>query len=754
MVVAEPASLLTTLMDSLPMAAALVDSEMTYLAVNRYWLRLVAIAPGTPPSLIGQSHRHYFPDHGLRWPHIYQACARDPSYQWQDDRPGPVQGPLCWTARRWVNPNLSGTGEQQEGILLLADEMTSCPLPEARSPWQLHKEQIIHTLSSQIHQTLDLTSILQTTVQSVRQLLDTDRVVIYKFAPDWSGSVVVESVTEGCPSILDCQVHDPCFSEKYVEPYRHGRIHVVPDVQRSNLLPCYVDFLAQLQVRANLVAPIVCNNQLWGLICIHECRSTRLWQPMEKNLVDQLSTHVGIAIQQAELYQTLQVQLAEQEETLERAIADRFSKEAALRRSEQRRSLLFEQTPIAVIETDRQLKITAWNRAAERLFGYSVEEAVGQYIHTLIVPSQEHPFVVDVMMALMENGSSYQTENLNVTKSGQEILCEWHDVRLVDESGELVGIASLAIDITQRKQAERALRQSETALRNQAQQLEQMVQELKRTQMQLVQSEKMSSLGLLVAGMAHEINNPVNFISGNVTYAHDYLENLLEILHLYRTHYPTPNPAIQEAIERVDLDYILEDFPKLLESMQVGTQRIRQIVTSLRSFSRTDETALKLSDPHTGLDSTLMILSSRLRQNADQAAITVEKRYGDLPPVECFPGPLNQVFMNILSNAIDALEEQRSLPNATPTISITTEQSADDWVQVRIADNGPGIPSHLHHRIFDPFFTTKEPGKGTGLGLSICYQIITERHHGRVRCISEGDGGTEFVIELPIVQLR
>ncbi len=753
--VSDQASLLSTLLNSLPTAAALLDVEMNYLAVNQHWLRLVAIAPEVKNDWVGQSHRRYFPDHAKRWEQILATCQTDGSYQWQDDQPGFTQGGLCWTARAWSDGAGSAAPlDRPAGLLLMADEVTFCPLPQGRSPRQIQKEQIIHSLSSQIHQLLDLQQILQTTVKEVRQFLDTDRVLIYQFAPDWSGTIVVESVVEECPSVLGTSLHDPCFSEKYIEPYRHGRIHVVNNVQHANLVPCYVDFLKQFQVQANLVAPIICNGILWGLICVHECQAARAWQPIEMNLVEQLATHVGIAIQQAELYQQQQQQLAEQEMTLEQAMADRFSKEAALRRSEQRRSLLFEQTPIAVVELDHQLRVTAWNRAAERVFGYSASEAVGQLIQDLIVPSNEHQFVEDVLLSLMDSGTSYQSENTNITKSGDYILCEWHDVRLVDEHGNLVGIASLAIDITQRKHAEYALRQSEAALRVQAQQLECTINELKRTQMQLVQSEKMSSLGQLVAGVAHEVNNPVNFIYGNLNHAHRYLADMIEVLNLYRLHYPKPVAPVQAAIDHVELDYLIEDFPKTLDSMQVGTERIRQIISSLRNFSRLDEAALKQADIHEGMESTLMILQSRLRPKVHQAGITIKKTYGTLPRVECFPGPLNQVFMNILSNAIDALDDMRSLPDTEPTIYITTQQVHDNLIQIQIRDNGPGIAANLHHRIFDPFFTTKEPGKGTGLGLSICYQIITDRHSGQLRCLSEPNQGTEFIIEIPVIQPR
>jgi PAS domain S-box-containing protein len=302
--------------------------------------------------------------------------------------------------------------------------------------------------------------------------------------------------------------------------------------------------------------------------------------------------------------------------------------------------------------------------------------------------------------------------------------------------------------------------------RTKSQELQQTLQELQRTQAQMVQAEKMSSLGQLVAGIAHEINNPVNFIHGNLTHAGDYSQDLLDLMALYQREYPHPTPAIVAKLEDIDLDFLSQDLGKLLTSMKVGTERIREIVKSLRLFSRLDESEFKPVDIHDGLDSTLMILQSRLKAKRVRvgnieyhlAEIQIVKNYGDLPEVECFAGQLNQVFMNILANAIDALEERdrmRSLTeqNQNPsTIRIITETTADRQVSIRIIDNGIGIPSHIKEKIFDPFFTTKPIGKGTGMGMSISYQIVIEKHRGQLFCHSTRGQGTEFVIQIPIQQ--
>lgn len=272
-------------------------------------------------------------------------------------------------------------------------------------------------------------------------------------------------------------------------------------------------------------------------------------------------------------------------------------------------------------------------------------------------------------------------------------------------------------------------------------------QELKQAEAQLIQTEKMSSLGAMVAGVAHEINNPVNFIYGNLQYTSEYVQDLLSLLHLYQQDYPEPTPAIQDHLEAIDLDFLAEDLPKVLSSMKGGAERIREIVLSLRNFSRLDETGVKPVNLHEGIDNTLIILNSRLHHG-----IEVIKQYGDLPLVECSPALLNQVFMNLLCNAIDALElgtGKDSHLTPIPTIRIHTEALDQNWVVIKIADNGSGIPVAIQDRIFDPFFTTKEPGKGTGLGLAISYQIITQ-HQGKIEVISVPGKGAEFVITLPV----
>ncbi|MBE9002308.1 PAS domain S-box protein [Nostoc sp. LEGE 12447] len=296
-------------------------------------------------------------------------------------------------------------------------------------------------------------------------------------------------------------------------------------------------------------------------------------------------------------------------------------------------------------------------------------------------------------------------------------------------------------------------RSATLAAQTQATKLTETLHKLQQTQSQLIQNEKMSSLGQLVAGVAHEINNPVNFIHGNLTYANEYFQEMLTLLHLYQQYYPNPQAEIHDFAEKIDLGFITDDLSKLLYSMNMGTNRIREIVLGLRNFSRHDEAEKKLVDIHEGIENTLLILHHRWKNNGIGLDISIVKEYGDLPLLDCYPGQLNQVFMNVLTNAIDALEESMSNLKTTdkqPQIIIRTEILDKKLVVIRIADNGLGMEEDVRKRLFDPFFTTKQVGKGTGLGLSISYQIVVERHGGILNCLSEPGKGTEFWIEIPI----
>ncbi|MGB3208497.1 MAG: PAS domain S-box protein [Crinalium sp.] len=430
-------------------------------------------------------------------------------------------------------------------------------------------------------------------------------------------------------------------------------------------------------------------------------------------------------------------------------------KEEALQESENRLQSIIDNTSTIIYVKDIEGRYILINRQYELLFNLEREKVKGQTDCDI--------FPLEIAEALMENdrkvlasGTSWEWEEDVMRPDGLRTYLSLKYI-LHDANGVAYALCGMSTDITERKQAETALRESETQLRQQAQQLEQTLQELQQTQAQLIQTEKMSSLGQMVAGVAHEINNPVNFIYGNLTHVHKYTENLINLINLYQQHYPNPVPEIETEAEAIELDFLAEDLPKTLNSMKVGTERIRKIILSLRNFSRLDEADMKAVDIHEGIESTLMILQNQLKAKAGYPEIQLIKEYGNLPLVECYAGQLNQVFMNILANAIDALDQYNNERShlevrANPSkITIQTETTENNYrAQIKIKDNGIGMPENVVQRIFDPFFTTKVVGKGTGLGLSISYQIIVEKHHGELKCFSEPGKGTEFWIEIPV----
>ncbi|MEH1971021.1 PAS domain-containing sensor histidine kinase [Nostoc sp.] len=443
-----------------------------------------------------------------------------------------------------------------------------------------------------------------------------------------------------------------------------------------------------------------------------------------------------------------------------------------------------------------------WNLVTDKTYydpqwksivGYEVDEIDNDYqsFEQLVHP-QDLPRIRQILHDYLQGSTPvFEVEFRMLTKSGEwKWILACGKVFQWDEFGKPIRMAGTHKDITQDKamsttgcayatqqyqlfeqlQTEIAQRQSsEDQIREKSQQLEITLDELKYSQKQLLQNQKMANLGQLVADMANEINNPVSFIYGNLHPASQYAEDLIRIIELYQHYYPTPAPVIALHLQRLDLGFVKTDFLKLLWSMRAGSERVKEIVFALRNFSSSDEGQIKKVNLHEGLDSVLRILQHRLKEKPDRAGIEVIKNFGELPLIECYPGDLNQVFMNILTNAIDALEEKMKYDYSfTPKILINTEivsshlslvNSNEPWVNdkrlgkkqkviIRIFDNGKGILLHIQKHIFEPFFTTKPVGKGKGLGLSISREIIVEKHQGKLKCNSQLGQGTELVIEM------
>jgi hypothetical protein len=641
---------------------------------------------------------------------------------------------------------------------------------------QFQRERLIGAIAGRIRRSLKLEKILNATVAEVRQVLQTDRVIIFRFQPNWSGNVVVESVASSCYSILGRNIYDPCFEQEYVLPYKQGRVLAVEDIYAANLDPCHLNLLAQIQVRANLVVPIVSNNQLWGLLVAHHCCEPRQWQSWEIDLLLALAAQAAIAIQHSQLYEQakshfLQEQLLNQ---LTQAIRSSLDLETIFATAVREIGSLVEVDYAHIVQYLPEQKL--WLAVSEYRKSLDLPVALG-----IKIPDENNPLVGQLkrleIVRIHDTDTCEHPINQDYAKTfpGAWLLVPlhfgdsvWGSLGLVknmrpyhwqDWQVELICAvaAQLAIAIQQAELYQQS-RSATAQAQSQAQQLEQALIELQNTQGHLVQSEKMSSLGQLVAGVAHEINNPVSFIYGNLVHASGYTQDILGLVELYQQHYPQPVPEIQSEIEMIDLDFLVEDLPKLLNSMKLGAERICEIVAALRNFSRIAEAEVKAVDLHEGLDSTLMILQNRLKASGKHPEIQVIREYGNLPLVECYAGQLNQVFMNLLVNAIDAIDEQnqkRTLAEITTNpsfIRVCTELVNDHEVAIRIADNGPGMTEDVKQRLFDPFFTTKPLGTGTGLGLSISYQIVVEKHGGQLRCYSQLGQGTEFVIQIPLLQ--
>ncbi|MDZ8135699.1 MAG: AAA family ATPase [Nostoc sp. DedQUE04] len=589
------------------------------------------------------------------------------------------------------------------------------------------------TLSSEIELDKLLTKLLQVVIENAGAdkcallLLKEDRLLVEAMAQVGQQSTVLQSIfVEDSADVP----HSLIYAVK-----RNLQSTVIFD---TTLHPALITdpYIIRQQPKSLLCTPILYQGKLLGILYLENNLMTGAFSSDRVEILNLLCTQAAISLENARLYQQAQ-------DALEN-----------LGQTEQFLRLIIDNIPQSVFWKDCNSVYLGCNHKFTQTWGLGMpEDVIGKTDYNLPWTNEQSDFFVARDRRIIESGEA----ELNIIETVQQVdgTQKWSNtnkIPLKDREGNVFGILSTSEDITERQQAQQLLQQ-------QKQQLEQALQELKTMQLQVVQNEKMSALGNLVAGVAHEINNPVGFIAGNIEPAKDYVKDLFGLINLYQQKFPNPSLDIQDEIDAIDLNYLREDLPKLLDSMKLGVNRIRSISTSLRTFSRADKDYKVPFDIHEGIDSTILILRHRLKANENRPAIEVVKNYGKLPLVECFAGQLNQVFMNLLANAIDALEQyntERSLeailanPNCI-TIQTRVVDSGQN-VLIKIADNGVGMPPEVKQKVFDHLFTTKAVGKGTGLGLAIARQIVVEAHGGSISCTSELGKGTEFVIQISTQQ--
>jgi PAS domain S-box-containing protein len=600
--------------------------------------------------------------------------------------------------------------------------------------------------SQAISSEIELEKLLSSLLSIVIENAGADKCVLMLLRDDLlliKGSITVETK----PVVLQ---HLPIEDSqdiplKLIYKVRHKRQTVVLIDASTDLTLTNDPYIMDHQPKSILCSPILHQGKLLGVLYLENSLVAGAFTNDRVELLDLLCAQAAISLENARLYDCSQ-QYAQQ---LERSLDELNAAQSHLDASQQRLQLLVQQTPLAVVEWDINFQVTDWNPAAERIFGYTKQEALGCHFQFLI-PEMIQPQMDQVATNILSHQGGNYSINENVRKDGKTIICAWYNNPLISADGELMGVASLADDITDHKVAEIQLQQK-------AQELETALQDLQQAQLQLVQSEKMSALGNLVAGVAHEMNNPLGFIAASLKQAKPTLADIVQHLKLYQTSLPHPSDEVLDHAEEIDLDYQLEDFPKMIDSMTIACDRLKNISTSLRTFSRADQDYKVPFNIHEGIDSTILILKHRLKANEQRPAIAVVKNYGILPQVECFPGQINQVFMNILANAVDALDESnngRSFDEITANLNrITITTSVENHlVKIAIVDNGKGMNESVKQKIFDHLFTTKSVGKGTGLGLAIARQIVVDKHAGLIECNSSLGKGTELIIQIPIYQ--
>lgn len=660
----------------------------------------------------------------------------------------------------------------------------------------LSYQEVLAGVLARIRASLEMSTNFQTSVAQIRSILNADRVGIFQFYPeqDWEGELIAESVDPGVPSALEMRVTDNCFSERFAPLYQEGRINAISDIYQQDYKPCYIELLERFQIRANMVAPLLNGTKLWGLICVHQCNAPRNWTPMDVAFTQQVADNLSMVLQHDDLLKQItqvgkaaEQRLVEQQDRVSQAI-DRIRGSLDLDKifnrtvQEVRNLVPCDRTVIYRFNPDWSGEFVAeehdskWTSLRhQQIDDDSLIKNVSECTVKLLSSISFDSHIQNTEGEIFSYGSVLRIADDIYTQGFTPCYIEtlekyqarayaivglFHDWRLwgllavyqndgprtwrPDELSILTQVGSqLGVALQQAELLEHSQQQSK--------QIQSTLADLKASQAQLIQREKMASLGSLVAGIAHEINNPANFVAGNLLHISEYSLGLLDLLKLYEKFCVEVPEEIEIKARDLDLEFIAQDLPKVLSSMQSGTDRIRETVLSLRNFSRHDEAEMKMVDLHEGLENTLMLLQYSLKENNSRPAIQVLKQYGDLPEINCYPAQLNQVFMHLLSNAIDAIALKLEInPQFSPKIRITTKfKPLSEMIFIEVLDNGIGMNQAVSNQIFDPFFTTKPVGKGTGLGLSISYQIVTESHHGNLTCRSALNQGSAFQLEIP-----
>ncbi|MCC3437321.1 MAG: GAF domain-containing protein [Oscillatoriales cyanobacterium] len=501
-------------------------------------------------------------------------------------------------------------------------------------------------------------------------------------------------------------------------------------------------YILKYQPQSLSCLPILDRDKLVGILYLENLLTARVFTRDRLQYLNLLCSQAAISLSNALLYKNSQ----DYSQKLERMLTKVSRTEVQLAEQKQMLQAILDVAPIWIWMVNPHGKVHFFNNTFCQDIGVPLSALLAVEHYKDILGENAANCLVSDAACLAQDSPHYSNETLMFV-DGKLHYLEVTKVKLKNSDGETIGIIALGVDATERKRAQELLQE-------QNQRLEQTLKDLQQTQLQLVQNEKMSALGNLVAGVAHEINNPIGFISGNLSEAKRSFGDVIEHLELYRS--DAPKSEIANHAEEIDLDYLLEDLPKMINSMQVGCDRISSISTSLRTFSRGDKDYKVPFNIHDGIDSAILILKHRLKANENRPQIEVIAKYGNIPKIECFPGQLNQVFMNLLANAIDALEELNigrtfhEIAVNPNRITICTNLIGEDYIIIQIADNGTGMPEEVKKQIFDHLFTTKAVGKGTGLGLAIAHQIVVEKHGGTIEAKSQSGVGTEFAIVLPV----